>query len=115
MNRAITVMGLVQIVCVVVGFFALGIVLKISGYPDGNPLAVWSPVAVFLRTYGLLLLMVPILWVGLAVFSVHRDRGFFQERVALLLGVIVAAGLVGAFLYACVFRFDRLLLILPLK
>src|SRR5687768_16684300 len=55
MSRTTTILALIQTLLVIGGFFALGAVLKMSGYPDA--LAVrWNPLAVFLREHGVWLL-----------------------------------------------------------
>ena len=56
----IAVVGLLQVLAVVVGFFALGILMKMNGYPDEVSIR-WRPLARGLREYGAYLLLVPLL------------------------------------------------------
>ena len=50
----------------VLGYVALGIVLKMEGYP-GNQFVRWTPIAVSLRQHGHWILFVPLLWTAYAV------------------------------------------------
>jgi hypothetical protein len=109
MSRPITILAVLQTLSVVIGFFALGTVLKISGYPD--ELAVrWNPLAVFLREPGVWLLLLPALWVVFATSAQRLNRGFFSYRVALVLGLCTSIGIIALFVYAT-FAFTRPLLI----
>ena len=51
MSRTTTILGLLQTILLVGGFLALGMVLKVSGYPDSTEVR-WNPLAVFLREHG---------------------------------------------------------------
>src|ERR1035438_4755151 len=79
MSRNITILALIQLTLVTLGFFALGIVLKIAGYPMDPPFmaslgrVVWSPIALLLRNYGLGLLFVSAVWGVFALFCVITD------------------------------------------
>lgn len=79
--------------------------MKLNGYPASpfDPYWRWNPLAVFLRSYGAWLLVLPPLWVALATVSAARDRGVFSIRVATITGVAVAAVTILLFLYATVF------------
>jgi hypothetical protein len=91
---------------VIVGFFSIGIVLKMSGYPDALMVR-WNPLAVFLREHGVWLLLLLVLWVAYATPSQRFDRGFFTYRIAIVIGVCVSAVIIGLFRYAAVFAFTR--------
>lgn len=108
MSRLITILTLLQTVVIVVGFFVLGVVLKISGYGSPHELGVrWNPLAVFLREYGLWLLVLPIAWVPFAIKAERMDSGFFSYRLACLIGLCMASLTIVAFLYAAVFPYSR--------
>lgn len=113
MTRSLTFLGLFQFACLLIGFFALGIILKVSGYPEELPMIKWSPIAVFLRSHGLWLLALPAFWVTYAVYSSRRDKGFFSERTSIVIGVLLSGAIILTFLYAAIFPFSRVLLILP--
>ena len=106
MPRTTTILALLQTVLVVVGFIALGAVLKMSGYPD-TPAVRWNPLAVFLREHGVWLLLLPVLWVAFATSAQRRDRGFLSYRIACVIGLCIAAITIMVFLYAAVFPYTR--------
>ncbi|HWL53014.1 MAG TPA: hypothetical protein VNQ90_11300 [Chthoniobacteraceae bacterium] len=112
MSRAITFLGIFQVVCLVIGHFALGMILKLHGYPNAYPGAQWSPLALFLRTHGALLLVIPGLWTFFAVVLARRNRGLFSEKFAMLAGVAISIALILSFLYAAAFPYGRALPIL---
>lgn len=101
MPRAITFLALLQTMLIVAGFCALGIVLKISGYPAVEHVR-WNPLAVALREHGMWLLLLPVLWVVFATMARRIDRGFFSDRSAYILGATLSCLIIGMFLYACV-------------
>jgi hypothetical protein len=110
MSRFISIVAILQLMLVMMGFFALGAVLKASGYPDdpGFPASlsrvVWSPLALILRHDGLFLLFVPIAWTVFASFSQNR-RIIFSLDAWLIIGVIIAAAIILLFVYACFHRY----------
>jgi len=106
MSRTTTILALLQTLLVIVGFFALGTVLRMTGYPDA--LAVrWNPLAVVLREHGVWLLLLPVLWVLFATSAQRVDRGFFSYRVACTIGFCIAGGIIAVFLNAAVFPYTR--------
>ena len=111
MPRTITLLALFQVLMVIIGFLALGIVLKLSGYPDLIGLH-WNPLAVFLREHGFLLLLLSSVWTVYAVAVERVQRGWLLPQVAFSLGVGLALFFVPLFLYAAVFPYTRPLLIL---
>lgn len=113
MSRTLTFLGIFQLVCLLIGFLALGIVLKVSGYPDDLPMIKWSPFATFLRAEGLWLLALPALWVIYAAYSSRRDKGVFSEQTSVLVGIILTGVIILSFLYAAIFPYSRVMLILP--
>jgi uncharacterized membrane protein len=102
-----TILALLQTLLVIVGFFALGVVLKMSGYPDTMLAVRWNPLAVFLREHGAWLLLVPVLWVFLATSAQRVDRGILSYRSACIIGLGLAGVTIGLFLYAAIFPFTR--------
>ncbi len=110
MSRTTTILALFQVSLLILGFFALGAVLKISGYPD-TPTVRWNPLAVFLREHGFWLLFVPVLWVCAATSAQHHDRGFLSYRLASILGLCIAGATIALFLFAAVFPYTRPLLL----
>jgi hypothetical protein len=109
MSRTTTILALLQTLLVIVGFFALGVVLKMSGYPDAIAVR-WNPLALFLREHGAWLLLLPVLWVFFATSAQRIDRGFLSYHIACVVGLCIAGLTIVLFLYAAVFPFTRLLL-----
>ena len=110
MSRNVSILALIQLLAVILGFFGLSIVLKAGGYPHDPPFpgglgrVVWSPVALFLRRYGLVLLFVPTVW---TIFtSLSRSRRFgFSHTVWLVIGIVFAVTIISLFIYACTHRY----------
>jgi hypothetical protein len=105
MSRTTVILALVQTLLVILGFFALGIVLKFLGYPD-YPIARWNHLAVFLRQHGMWFIFLPVLWVVLAARAERHDRGILSYRVVWVAGVCIAASIIGLFLYAAIFPYS---------
>jgi hypothetical protein len=110
MSRYIGFVALLQFTLVMLGFFALAIVLKAGGYPNDPPFfaslsrVVWSPLALFLRHYGLVFLLVPAAWTICASFSQNR-RTIFSQGAWLVIGVFSSAAIIALFIYACANRY----------
>jgi len=110
MSRNATIVALIQLLVVILGFFALGIILKAEGYPDDPPLpasldrAVWSPLVLLLREHGLALLSIPVGWTILTARSQNR-RIIFSQDIWLIIGVIAAIAIIALFIYACTNRY----------
>jgi len=104
MSRTTAVLALVQMLLVILGFFALAIVLKASGYPY-YPGVRWNQLAVFLRQHGMWLILLPVAWVILAARTERYDYGILSYRVVWLGGVGIAATIIALFLYAAVHPF----------
>jgi hypothetical protein len=111
MIRFIIFVALLQFMLVLMGFLALDMVMKTEGYPDDPPFmaslgkVVWSPLALFLRHYGLVIFCVPVIWTVLVSLSQNRPMIFSQE-VWLIAGVIISVGIIVLFIYGCVHRYE---------
>jgi hypothetical protein len=103
-------MALIQFLLVILGFFALGIVLKVEGYPQDPPFmaslgrVVWSPSALYLRNNGLILLFVPVIWTTAASLSQNR-RIIFSFAVWMIIGIALSLAIITLFIYACTHRY----------
>ncbi len=89
MSRFTTVLALVQTLLVILSFVTLGIVLKIHGCPDLQPVR-WNPLTLFLRKYGVWLLVLPVLWLLLDLVVQRHD---IFRLLSLTLGIILAAAI----------------------
>jgi hypothetical protein len=104
MSRPTTILAMVQTLVIIVGFFALGAVLKLCGYPYVLGVR-WNPLAVFLRERGLWLLFLPIFWVLFAVSAQRIDTGFLSYRFAWIIGISIAGIIIALFLDAAAFPY----------
>lgn len=87
---------LVLMQCTVVGFgtLATATMLKIwRGSVEGG-LAVYNPVAIFVRDFGFSLLLVPAIWAGLVMYRIRRGR---TEHLYVVSGVLLLILLFGFF------------------
>jgi hypothetical protein len=110
MSRTITILGLIQLLVVILGFFGLGIVLKMAGYHSEHTEDFgirWNPVALMLRRHGLILLLVPVFWTVLAALSQNRRSFIFTLDVWAILGIVISVMILGLFLYACIYPYTR--------
>jgi len=107
MSRTITILGLVQLLLVILGFFGLGIVMKMNGYPSEDYGIHWNPLALLLRRHGLILLWVPVIWTIFAALSQSRRHFIFSLDAWAVLGIVFAFVIVSLFIYACVDPFYR--------
>ena len=73
-SRSIMWVGVAQILAVVFGFVALGIVMKYNGWPDETP-QTFRPLARGLRENGAWLLAVPLLWTIYAIAARRVESG----------------------------------------
>jgi len=108
--RTIGIFGTVQVLLIVMGFFGLGIVMKWNGYPDQSLGIVWTPLALFLRLHGLLLLAVPALWTTGAAVAENRGQFIITPNLWMTLGLLLNLTLLGLFLYASIYCYTRPLL-----
>jgi hypothetical protein len=107
MSRTTTILGLLQLVLLIVGFTALGIVLKFCGYP-GEDLGVrWNRLAVLLREHGGWLVLLPVLWLCHAITAQRLDRGVFSYRLTCIIGFCIIAVIIALFFYAAIFPYTR--------
>lgn len=103
-------LALAQILLVLLGFVGLGAVLKLSGYPEFTHLR-WNPIALFLRHHPVAFLIFPLLWTLFAALAERTERGALSSGVAHMVGLILAAGILGAYLYASLHPYTIPLLI----
>ena len=108
--REIALIGLVMLLLTVLGYVAVGVVLKMNGYPD-NPMVRWTPLAVSLRQHGYWLLFVPLIWAIYAIIASRIDRGIMSFGLAFATGAILICVILLLFLLALFNPFTRPLLI----
>jgi D-alanyl-lipoteichoic acid acyltransferase DltB (MBOAT superfamily) len=86
-----TVLASMQIVVILLGFMATGLILKGAGYPDIGVSI--SGKLYFVRHFGALLLIVPIVWVFATIAFERRPDNRFSKRWTIVTGIVVLAAL----------------------
>jgi hypothetical protein len=107
MSRIIALLGLAQASAVISGFFGLGIILRHHGYPNepfqfGSSFGVyhWSPLALFLRRFSLIFLLLPLTWTISAAILENRARFILPFELWLIVGTIIPFTIIMTFFYA---------------
>ena len=106
MHHATAIVAILQISVTVIGFFALGIILKLFGYPGATVLE-WNPMAVFLREYGLVFLAFPLVWCIYAVSADNLDNRWLSPTIAAILGIAFIFVIGGLFLVAATYPYTH--------
>lgn len=65
--------------------------MKARGFPDSNQF--WHPLALFVREWGFLFILIPGLWVAGTVWLESNPRFDFTSRWTMVTGVLVFVGL----------------------
>jgi hypothetical protein len=107
MSRTIILLALAQAATVICGFFGLAIVLRNHGYPHepGYYISLlqhihWNPLSLFLRRFGMILLLVPLGWAVFAVNAESRAKFILPFSWWLIIGTIIPLALIMMFFYA---------------
>jgi hypothetical protein len=95
-NRIITILGVLQAFFVVTGYLALGLAMKVNGYPHKTDGEQWGG-ALFLRSYGMFLILLPIIWMLLSFKT--REYRKIPESSIYISGTIICTFLIGMYLY----------------
>ena len=74
----------------VLGYLWLGIVMKFEGYPSGNPLIRWNPLALKLRQHGHWSLLLFLIWAITTFLSILLERRLVLRFLSIVLSVAVA-------------------------
>jgi hypothetical protein len=111
MSRNTTILALIQVLLVVLGFFGLGIIMKISGYPNHDDLIQWNSLALLLRRNGFYLLILPLVWVSFTALSEYKGKFIYSYDVWCLIGILNAFLIISLFICACIFPYTRPIII----
>ncbi|HSG68933.1 MAG TPA: hypothetical protein VLA12_00885 [Planctomycetaceae bacterium] len=98
--RGIAIIAGFQIAVVVIGWCTLGIVLKFNGYPEGDPFIRWTPLAVWLREYGVWFLLISPIWTGIATVLMQKQDRDGLNAVMFAVGAVFAIAILAVFLAA---------------
>ncbi|WP_437230451.1 hypothetical protein SH661x_001976 [Planctomicrobium sp. SH661] len=107
MSKRVAILALVQSALVILGYFCLGAVMKVIGYPQEIAFARWNPLAIFLRQYGMALLLLPVSWVLISPVVENRRLMYFGQDVWLIIGVAICMLMICLFLPAIISPFTR--------
>ena len=98
-TRSVTILGLIQVSVVIFGTLFVSGMLKVYGYTE-NPHLSWSPIAVFIRHYGLVLLIIPLIWIAAAIPAQAPERHPALPYASTLFGIVLL--IFGTFFYIVV-------------
>lgn len=103
-NKVITVLGVIQIAAVILGFFALGITMKMNGYPRQDLGIKWNGFSIWLRSYGFLFMLIPIVW----ILVVSLVKQVYESHLVIFVsGTLSASFIVICFIYAAIYSYSR--------
>jgi hypothetical protein len=108
--RSIAVIGIVMLMLTVLGYVALGVIMKMNGYPKSEMIR-WTPLALNLRQQGHWLLVLPIAWIMSAVVIFRTDSGAISQLLAYVVGTALLGIVAILFLFAIANPYTRPLLI----
>jgi hypothetical protein len=107
MSRTITLLALAQAATIICGFFGLAIMLRRYGYPGepyqaGSSFVIyhWSHATLFLRRYGLCLLVAPLVWTVFTAIAENRENFIFPFNFWLVIGSLIPFLFVMTFFFA---------------
>ena len=91
-HHSITVIGIFQIFLIVIGWLATCIHLKYMGYPDFadmDPLFQWSSLSLFVRSWVLILFLIPVGWMLQALWFEERSDYADSKILNVSTGLVV--------------------------
>lgn len=91
-----TVLASMQAVVVIAGSMFTGAAMKIMGYPEASH--DWHLASVFVRNWGVLLILIPATWVVGSIWMERNQSDWFSKRWTVLSGLLVLLSL-AYFLY----------------
>ena len=87
-----SVFAVLQSALIVGGSLTTAALMKARGFPDSSQF--WHPFALFVRSWGFLLILIPGIWV-VGTIWLERSRSLdFTTRWTVISGLLVSAGLV---------------------
>lgn len=86
--RPIAIVGAIQVGVVISGVFLTSAMLKLYRYGDGTlPLSHYKDAPVWVRHYGFVLLLIPVIWTIMAVRSTRPEASRWVQPFQLALGI----------------------------
>ena len=86
--KAQSVLGLMQTVLILYAILTTATLMKAMGYPDDDILVQWRPMALFVRKFGLLLMLVPISWCCITI-RLENSSSRFSKPWTLVSGLLL--------------------------
>lgn len=86
-----------QSVTIVAGSMMTAVVLRMRGFPNDEK--DWPLIPVFLREWGLVLILLPTMWMLLTIW-LERHTDYFTKRWTIITGTLLLATLACLMMYA---------------
>ena len=86
-----SVIAAFQCAVVILGIISATLMLKAAGFPESRQS--WPGLPVFVRNWGLVYLLVPIVWVFVTVYLERKDDIEFGKRGVVISGLLVLLAL----------------------
>lgn len=83
--------ALLQVFAVIVGVFMTRASFMLSGYPESD--LDWNGLALLVRNYGFVLLLIPVAWTISATCLENNCAGWWSRRWTLTTGILILAAL----------------------
>jgi magnesium-transporting ATPase (P-type) len=83
--------ALLQFFTVIVGVFMTRAAFMMLGYPESN--LDWNGLALLLRNYGFILLLIPVAWTITVTYLENCSVGWWSRRWTLATGILIMAAL----------------------
>ncbi len=96
-KRAVTLIALIQIGVVIGGTSFVRGLMKCYGFGDILPASHFTDRSIWVRNWGFILLLVPVLWTGLTLYAEQRARRPATTTLCLVVGIGLV--LFGLFFY----------------
>lgn len=95
-SSSISRLALLQFLMVGIGVFTTCGTLKLLNYrPDIDMQIRWNPVALAVRSFGIVLLLIPVVWAIACIFLERRYSERWDQRWTIVSGVAILLGIIG--------------------
>jgi hypothetical protein len=98
---------------VISGVFIIRVAFLGCGYPDSNQ--DWNAIALVLRSYGSILLLVPVVWATAVTYLEQYGTGRWSKRWTVCTGILLLATLVIVFMWIAFRAYDGRMRVDPVQ